>query len=105
MWENGWRESICNEIEQEWDIVVVGGGITGAGVFRRAVAAGSAAWGGRRERPGHYGADHESVPQGLPPERRTVRYSGFGSGNHGQDLGRKGKRVSRYAGNQTCAPG
>jgi len=40
MWENGWRESIWNDIEQEWDIVVVGGGITGAGVFRRAVAAG-----------------------------------------------------------------
>lgn len=40
MWEKGWREEIWNKIDQEWDILVIGGGITGAGVFRRAVAAG-----------------------------------------------------------------
>ena len=40
MWEKGWRESIWRNIDQDWDILVVGGGITGAGVFRRAVAAG-----------------------------------------------------------------
>lgn len=40
MWERGWRDEIWGRIEQEWDILVVGGGITGAGVFRRAVAAG-----------------------------------------------------------------
>ena len=40
MWENGWREEIWDKINQEWDILIVGGGITGAGVFRRAVAAG-----------------------------------------------------------------
>lgn len=40
MWENGWRETIWQDIDQEWDLLVIGGGITGAGVFRRAVAAG-----------------------------------------------------------------
>lgn len=40
MWEKGWRDEIWGNIAQEWDILVVGGGITGAGVFRRAVAAG-----------------------------------------------------------------
>ncbi|MRR30007.1 glycerol-3-phosphate dehydrogenase/oxidase, partial [bacterium] len=40
MWEKGWRKPIWNELNQEWDIVVIGGGITGAGVFRRAVAEG-----------------------------------------------------------------
>lgn len=40
MWEKGWRDEIWRNIDQEWDILVVGGGITGAGVFRRAVAAG-----------------------------------------------------------------
>jgi glycerol-3-phosphate dehydrogenase len=40
MWESGWREEIWKSIDQDWDILVIGGGITGAGVFRRAVAAG-----------------------------------------------------------------
>ncbi|MHC1739526.1 MAG: glycerol-3-phosphate dehydrogenase/oxidase [Anaerolineaceae bacterium] len=40
MWEKGWREAIWQDIEQDWDILVIGGGITGAGVFRRAVSAG-----------------------------------------------------------------
>jgi len=40
MWEKGWREEIWKKIDREWDILVIGGGITGAGVFRRAVAAG-----------------------------------------------------------------
>jgi glycerol-3-phosphate dehydrogenase len=40
MWQNGWRETIWQEIDQDWDLLIVGGGITGAGVFRRAVAAG-----------------------------------------------------------------
>lgn len=40
MWERGWREEIWGNLNQTWDILVVGGGITGAGVFRRAVAAG-----------------------------------------------------------------
>ena len=40
MWEIGWRDEIWSNIEQEWDILAIGGGITGAGVLRRAVAAG-----------------------------------------------------------------
>jgi glycerol-3-phosphate dehydrogenase len=40
MWKNGWRESVWAEIDREWDMIVIGGGITGAGVFRSAVSAG-----------------------------------------------------------------
>lgn len=40
MWKNGWRESIWAEIDREWDMIVIGGGITGAGIFRSAVSAG-----------------------------------------------------------------
>ena len=40
MWETGWRDTIWQDINQDWDILIVGGGITGAGIFRRAVAAG-----------------------------------------------------------------
>lgn len=34
------REQIWDQIEQEWDLIVIGGGITGAGVLREAVNAG-----------------------------------------------------------------
>lgn len=40
MWEKGWRNSIWQNIDRDWDILIIGGGITGAGVFRRAVTAG-----------------------------------------------------------------
>lgn len=40
MWENGWREQVWTELDREWDVIVIGGGITGAGVFRRSVAEG-----------------------------------------------------------------
>ncbi|MCD6576417.1 MAG: FAD-dependent oxidoreductase [Anaerolineaceae bacterium] len=40
MWKNGWRESAWDEIGREWDLIVIGGGITGAGIFRSAVSAG-----------------------------------------------------------------
>jgi glycerol-3-phosphate dehydrogenase len=40
MWKNGWRESVWAEIDREWDMIVIGGGITGAGIFRSAVSAG-----------------------------------------------------------------
>ena len=36
MWYKNWREEIWENIDQEWDLIVVGGGITGAGVFREA---------------------------------------------------------------------
>ncbi len=40
MWNKGWREEIFANIQQEWDIIIIGGGITGAGVLRQAVSAG-----------------------------------------------------------------
>lgn len=40
MWHKGWREEIWRNIDQEWDVIIVGGGITGAGVLRQAVSAG-----------------------------------------------------------------
>jgi glycerol-3-phosphate dehydrogenase len=40
MWVKGWRQQAWQQLDQEWDILVIGGGITGAGVFRRAVQEG-----------------------------------------------------------------
>ncbi len=40
MWQKGWREEIWSGIDQPWDLMIIGGGITGAGVLRQAVAAG-----------------------------------------------------------------
>jgi len=40
MWEKGWRDRIWNEFNGRWDIIIVGGGITGAGIFREATRAG-----------------------------------------------------------------
>lgn len=40
MWTTGWRDSIWGIIDQEWDVIIIGGGITGAGVLREAVNAG-----------------------------------------------------------------
>lgn len=38
MWEAGWREEALEEAAtQDWDLVVIGGGITGAGILREAV--------------------------------------------------------------------
>lgn len=40
MWKKGWREAIWSQLDQPFDLVVIGGGITGAGVFLESVAAG-----------------------------------------------------------------
>ncbi|NPV74949.1 MAG: glycerol-3-phosphate dehydrogenase/oxidase [Anaerolineae bacterium] len=41
MWMKDWREEIFSQIDQkEWDLVIIGGGITGAGILREAVNAG-----------------------------------------------------------------
>ncbi len=34
MWTTGWREKIWNELDRPWDLVVIGGGITGAAILR-----------------------------------------------------------------------
>lgn len=38
MWKPGWREALWTEIEQtaEYDLLIIGGGITGAGILREA---------------------------------------------------------------------
>ncbi len=38
MWQTGWREQLWSDIEEgvQWDIVIIGGGITGAGILREA---------------------------------------------------------------------
>ncbi len=36
MWKKNWREEIWSNINQKWDIIIVGGGITGAGILREA---------------------------------------------------------------------
>lgn len=40
MWHKGWRDHIWSAIDQPWDLIIIGGGITGAGLLRQAVAAG-----------------------------------------------------------------
>ncbi|MDK2980939.1 MAG: glycerol-3-phosphate dehydrogenase [Chloroflexota bacterium] len=40
MWQKGWRETVWSGLDKEWDVLVIGGGITGAGVARLAAAHG-----------------------------------------------------------------
>jgi glycerol-3-phosphate dehydrogenase len=40
MWEGNWREETWAELEQPWDVIVIGGGITGAGILREATRLG-----------------------------------------------------------------
>jgi len=40
MWEKNWREQTWSELAGPWDILVIGGGITGAGLLREATRAG-----------------------------------------------------------------
>lgn len=40
MWDQNWRDNIWATIEQSWDMVVIGGGITGAGILREATRMG-----------------------------------------------------------------
>jgi glycerol-3-phosphate dehydrogenase len=40
MWNQNWRDEIWDTIEQPWDIIVIGGGITGAGILREATQLG-----------------------------------------------------------------
>ncbi|GAB4572310.1 MAG: glycerol-3-phosphate dehydrogenase/oxidase [Anaerolineae bacterium] len=37
MWGKNWRDAIWERLDQPWDLVIVGGGITGAGILREAV--------------------------------------------------------------------
>jgi len=40
MWENKWRKKIWDSIRGPWDILIIGGGITGAGILREATRLG-----------------------------------------------------------------
>jgi glycerol-3-phosphate dehydrogenase len=40
MWEQGWRDRIWSSLDEPWDLIIIGGGITGAGILREATRAG-----------------------------------------------------------------
>jgi glycerol-3-phosphate dehydrogenase len=40
VWERGWRDRVWSELDRPWDLIVIGGGITGAGILREATRAG-----------------------------------------------------------------
>jgi glycerol-3-phosphate dehydrogenase len=40
MWKRGWRDRAWSQIGQQWDLIIVGGGITGAGILREATRLG-----------------------------------------------------------------
>ena len=40
MWSQGWRESVWTQLDVEFDLIVIGGGITGAGILREAARLG-----------------------------------------------------------------
>lgn len=40
MFDKGYRERIWSQLDQQWDLVIIGGGITGAGILREAVRLG-----------------------------------------------------------------
>src|SRR3990167_3342392 len=40
MWTQGWRDEVWPQLDRPWDLIVIGGGITGAGILREASRAG-----------------------------------------------------------------
>jgi glycerol-3-phosphate dehydrogenase len=40
MWNKNWRDEIWSRLDEPWDVIVVGGGITGAGILREATRLG-----------------------------------------------------------------
>ncbi|MFZ5922355.1 MAG: glycerol-3-phosphate dehydrogenase/oxidase [Chloroflexota bacterium] len=38
-WTPGWRDRVWGELDQPWDLIIIGGGITGAGILRQAAHA------------------------------------------------------------------
>jgi glycerol-3-phosphate dehydrogenase len=39
-WTKGWRDRVWAELDREWDVIIIGGGITGAGILRQSALAG-----------------------------------------------------------------
>ena len=40
MWKKNWRDTVWSQLDGEFDLIVIGGGITGAGILREAARAG-----------------------------------------------------------------
>lgn len=40
MWIQGWRDKVWSQLDREFDLAIIGGGITGAGILREAARAG-----------------------------------------------------------------
>lgn len=40
MWQKSWRDRVWSQLDTEWDMIIVGGGITGAGIFKEATQSG-----------------------------------------------------------------
>jgi len=40
MWSQNWREAVWSQLDREFDLIIIGGGITGAGILREAARAG-----------------------------------------------------------------
>lgn len=40
MWAQNWRDDVWGRLGEPWDIIVIGGGITGAGILREATRLG-----------------------------------------------------------------
>jgi len=40
IWKKDWRDLVWSQLDQQWDLIVIGGGITGAGILRQATQAG-----------------------------------------------------------------
>ena len=40
MWNQNWRDTVWSQLDEEFDLIVIGGGITGAGILREAARAG-----------------------------------------------------------------
>jgi glycerol-3-phosphate dehydrogenase len=36
MWQHGWRDQLWSQLDGPWDLIIIGGGITGAGILREA---------------------------------------------------------------------
>jgi len=38
-WSRSWRDSVWSQLDQPWDLIIIGGGITGAGILHQAARA------------------------------------------------------------------
>jgi glycerol-3-phosphate dehydrogenase len=79
-WQTNWREQLWNCLDQSWDIIVVGGGITGAGIL------------------------HEAARLGLKTLLIEQRDFAWGTSSRSSKLVHGGLRYLRKAKFSCCAP-